>query len=254
MAEVKSTATDAPAICAVCTGPEAAIPHPPSWHHGLLDTVYEFRPLPSDNARWLRYADGSWIEDDGEWDMAFVSPAGTYGAPFALYVSIPGYANIEWKWRTNQPLRWHYQLRDDATDFGANIDTFFRPTHPNAKVGREAMSKCSSIHHCANGRGPEFDLDNAYVKAGLVRVRGGAIVMPPESPVCFRCVNGMAGHLADEYGRHREDLLGDINATREEIRRLENRLMDERYALEHLEARGQADSYEKWLTDEVAHR
>lgn len=160
-----------------------------------MDRIYEFRPLPNDP--WLkggfgdllRYADGKWIQDDGEYDVAFVK------WNMVLYVSLHYQKNILWKWTTkhwsaNEPLHrsgnpWHYHLRDGQKEWGGN---WGRDRHVNTVVGSQSMKYSCSLANCANGHGPEFDLNDPYIKAGLVRDRDTkAIVVPPEHPECMYC-------------------------------------------------------------------
>jgi len=52
--------------------------------------VYEFRPHPDWSGPFLRYAEGAWIADDGEHDLAFAAPDN-----FMAYgVDLPYYENI----------------------------------------------------------------------------------------------------------------------------------------------------------------
>ena len=153
--------------------------------------VYEFRPIV-ENRHWgtlYRYADGRWIEDDGEYDIAF------FGSSMAYFVRLPYHQNILWSWLTchwrenvsAHPKRnpWHYMLRDGALDWGGSWD---RDQHENIKVGELAMRRCASIHRCANGTGPEFNVNNEYMTQGLVRIRDTTeIVRPPDDPECMYC-------------------------------------------------------------------
>lgn len=170
---------------------------------GDLWPVYEFRPLPEHSrGTVLRYADGAWIADDGEWDVAFVS----YGAsaPLGLYIRLPYQRNIIWSGLTShwsdsvhehpRANPWHYMLRDGETEWGGSWN---RDAHPNERAGRSAMSKCCALNRCANGRGPEFRLGDPYISAGLVRERETkAVVQFPEKPVCVFCGDGWSDRIA----------------------------------------------------------
>jgi hypothetical protein len=156
--------------------------------------VYEFRPHPRDfRSTVLRYADGAWLPDDGEWDVAFVSYG--MGAPLGLYVRLPYQRNIIWSGLTSHwadsthdhpnANPWHYLLRDGETEWGG---AWGRDSHPNTIAGDAAMNKCSSINRCANGTGPEFQHGNRYIAAGLLRERdSNAIVKPPAALICMYC-------------------------------------------------------------------
>src|SRR5690606_33850230 len=117
------------------------------WSEALMATmlhpVYEFRPLPDAfptnfcrGKEVFRYADGQWLPDDGEYDIAFVS------GPFCLMVELPYQRNIIWSWLTghwqaNEPRHphgnpWHYMLREGETEWGGN---WGRDNHPNRRAG-----------------------------------------------------------------------------------------------------------------------
>jgi hypothetical protein len=170
----------------------------------LLDLwpVYEFRPLPSDiRGTVLRYAEGAWLPDDGEYDLAFVMYDA--GPPLAKYVDLPFQRNIIWKgltqhWSGHDPAHprgnpWHYMLRDGETEWGGPWE---RDRHENRRVGDKAMSHCCSINRCANGGGPEFRLRDPYIERGLLRERDTKrVVTFPERPVCMFCGDGWATKL-----------------------------------------------------------
>jgi len=156
--------------------------------------IYEFRPLATSFGRaWddevRRYADGEWIIDDGEHDLAFVR--GTT----CLYVALPYQKNILWSWVTGhwsafEPEHprgnaWHYMLRDGEAVWGGN---WGRDNHPNEKAGRYGMNRQSGIHGCANGTHVDFHLGDKHIAAGLVRVRDTKeVVRFPEKPCCMYC-------------------------------------------------------------------
>lgn len=156
--------------------------------------VYEFRPIEHHmRGTVLRYADGDWIPDDGEWDVAFI----TYGmgAPLGLGVHLPQQRNIVWSgltshWSAHNPAHprgnaWHYMLRGGETQWGGQ---WLRDHHPNERAARAAMSKCCAINGCANGSGPEFQDGNPYIVAGLVRERDTkAVVRRPAHRQCMYC-------------------------------------------------------------------
>ncbi len=156
--------------------------------------VYEFRPTPAHSCGVvLRYADGQWLADDGQFDVAFISYG--MGAPLALYVDLPFQRNIIWKgltthWSGCIPSHprgnpWHYMLRDGEADWGGD---WSRDQHFNTRVGRSAMSKCSSINGCANGRGPSFEQGDEYIVQGLLRERDSHLFVDPPSKLdCMYC-------------------------------------------------------------------
>lgn len=168
--------------------------HFPASGDAVLWPVYEFRPLPQHTGcTVLRYADGQWIPDDGEYDIAFVSYGGC--APWGLYVRLPYQKNILWSgltqhWRGqdhNHPRGnpWHYMLRDGETEWGGD---WSRDRHPNSRAGDKAQSHCCSLNGCANGRGPEFRIGDPYIAAGLLRERDTKrVVTFPDKLDCMFC-------------------------------------------------------------------
>lgn len=161
---------------------------------GELWPVYEFRPLPEHSrGTVLRYADGAWLPDDGEFDLAFVS----YGmqAPLGLSIRLPHQRNIIWSGLTgnwhgedhDHPRHnpWHYMLREGETEWGGNWDL---DRHPNEHAGNRAMGKCCAINRCANGRGPEFKHGDKYIMQGLVRERESKLIVEaPRKLSCMYC-------------------------------------------------------------------
>ena len=160
--------------------------------------VYEFR-LPVDEYKGdlFRYADGKWIPDDGEYDLAFIG-RGQQGAPMAWGIDMPDRQNILWSWcrdgnwGEHEPLHldgnpWHYMLRDGETDWDGD-GRWSRERHPNNIAYEAAMRECSKRHSCANGRGPDFDIHDQFISASLVRERDTKIILrPPENLVCMYC-------------------------------------------------------------------
>lgn len=158
--------------------------------------VYEFRPegFYERKRKWLRYAEGAWIEDDGEWDISFITD--DPGAPFHLEVSLPYRSGIVWQgctghWSGQGPKKhpgrnaWHYMLRDGYKDFG---DSWARDRHPNESVSDIAARVLCERYSCANGRGPEFHMADPWIKAGLLRrADTKEVVRFPEKFVCTYC-------------------------------------------------------------------
>lgn len=144
---------------------------------GVERPVYEFRPLPGYfRGPFRRYANGAWIEDDGEYDVAFVSDG---GAPICLYVEHGYQKNIvsSWldsHWRAIDPRHprgnpWHYALAEGESEWGG---LWQRDRHKNERARRAGMAYLVSKHRCANGRSVDLVRANdPHVAAGLVRDR-----------------------------------------------------------------------------------
>jgi hypothetical protein len=159
--------------------------------------VYEFRPLPDVfKTAWgevRRYADGQWIPDDGEYDIAFI---GFEPAPVCLYVEHSNQKNIVAAWTTghwsafekNHPRgnAWHYALREGETVWGG---TWGREQQENYRAGQSGMSKLCSEVRCANGRHVELNKpDDPHIAEGLVRDRETkALFTFPSRLVCMYC-------------------------------------------------------------------
>jgi len=161
----------------------------------MLHPVYEFRPLPDafpQNCRGddvFRFADGQWLPDDGEYDIAFVSKN------FCLMVELPYQRNIIWSWTTGhwsafearhpRGNAWHYMLRDGETEWGGQ---WGRDLHPNRKAGDKGMSRQCGLYHSSNGLHVNFELDDRHIAAGLVRDKETKqVVIFPAVPRCMYC-------------------------------------------------------------------
>lgn len=160
-----------------------------SW---ITDNQFEFRPLPEESKGLLRYANGTWIDDDGEWDMAFISGKEYVEFPYTICLEMPNPANLLWSyvhhgnWRTHiaehpNGKAWHYMTTNGKIYSG----TWKQNKHINEIVHDIATSKCLELHGCANGHGPEFRILDPYIKAGLVRIKGTEEIV--KFPKIFKC-------------------------------------------------------------------
>lgn len=160
----------------------------------MLFPVYEFRPHPSVfRSPPRRYAEGRWIEDDGEYDVCFIGSG--LGENYSLFVQLPHHRNIVCSWLsghwsmdvTGHPggNPWHRSLKDGETSWG---EPWGRERHLNDIAGREGMSKVCSEWRCANGRHVEFYAEDKHIAAGLVRNRETKEVFRfPENLKCIYC-------------------------------------------------------------------
>lgn len=157
--------------------------------------VYEFRPsLDSFRGKILRYAEGSWIPDDGEYDTAFVGIEASEN--ICLYVSLPYQRNIICSWLTGHWTSqveehprdgnpWHYALRHGTSDWGGD---WGRDRHENTRAGDHGMSFVASKKGCANGRHVEFHANDPHIAAGFVRDRETKEVFRfPQNMTCMYC-------------------------------------------------------------------
>jgi hypothetical protein len=173
----------------------------------LARPIYEFRPLPDFfSGPFLRYANGEWIQDDGEYDLAFVSTG--YGAPICLYVA-HGYRQnivsswIDGSWTNFEPRHprgnpWHHALCEGESEWGEGWD---RDRHINGRVGREGMDYLCKKHRCANGRHVELVRANdPHVARGLVRDRDTKEVFKHPAGRCMYCGDSNAAALARVQG------------------------------------------------------
>ena len=132
--------------------------------------VYEFKMLNKNLVDLKRYANGEWVSDYGQYDLAFIGVDD--GAPMCYYVEIPYYRNIIWAWMEsskaikshpdNSP--WHYMIT------GKNrLKTRNHDVHPNYIAGRKGMSIMAKRFGCANGRGVDFNINDPFIVKGLLR-------------------------------------------------------------------------------------
>jgi hypothetical protein len=155
--------------------------------------VYEFRPLPEVFNAARRFANGQWIPDDGEYDIAFI---GFSPAPVCLYVHHSYQKNIVASWLTthwtvfqpNHPRGnpWHYALREGETAWGGDWGS---RQHENHKAGDAGMNKLAAEAGCANGWHVELDkAHDKHIAAGLVRDRETKEIFTfPKRLVCMYC-------------------------------------------------------------------
>ncbi len=167
-------------------------------------SVYEFKLLPNNKLNYLgkpakvqRYADGKWIEDDGEWDLAFAVSSEC----MAYHIFMPWKTNLGWQWDGGNCTRreprhpnfnaWHYELTSGSKfrDWPSWDGEFCRDKHPNELAGKVAMDYVCSLRSCSNGRGPDlFHIDDPYIKAGLVRVKETKEILKfPKTMKCIYC-------------------------------------------------------------------
>lgn len=160
-----------------------------------LFPVYEFRPdMFKDYYRGdlLRWNNGNPIDDDGEYDVAFI----TKNDVFVFMVELPYQKNILWKWClgmrwgafvSSHPSgnAWHYMLREGENEWGGD---WGRGKHPNSIAGDKAMSWLSSRRGCANGRHVEFNVIDKTINAGLLRnAETKEVVTVPKEFNCMYC-------------------------------------------------------------------
>lgn len=157
--------------------------------------IYEFRPLNiRSGAEVRRYANGKWLKDDGEYDLAFTEIGA--GPPMYYYVMLSYRPNILWSWAkhghwaghvSRHPAgnAWHYQLKKGKKEWGRNWE---RDNHPNIVAGTSGMAFVSEAVKCANGAGPQFHIGDPYILAGQLRERDKKrIVQFPKKFICMYC-------------------------------------------------------------------
>lgn len=154
--------------------------------------IYEFRPDKILSGKILRYNNGLWTPDDGEYDIAFMSPDEVQYA----CVSLPYHLNLMWSWCLGgnwgahvpehpKENPWHYMTTD-----GNKWESPWsgRCLHPNIKVADEASTKLASMKSCANGNGVNFNVLDKTIAAGLLRrVDTKEVVVPPKIFKCCYC-------------------------------------------------------------------
>jgi hypothetical protein len=173
----------------------------------MTPPVYEFRPLPGffrdDEVR--RYANGEWIPDDGEYDLAFI---GWAGAAVCLYFDHPYSDNLACSWLTthwSERVRkhpdgnpWHRATVDGRKSLGKR-DILAHDNHPNARAGSSGMRACCKFigNGCANGRHIELNADDEHIASGLVRnAETKEVLVWPADLKCVYC-----GAVPPIYGK-----------------------------------------------------
>lgn len=143
----------------------------------LLKETFIFRPLVK-HENMLRYAEGSWVPDDGLPDMAFVYYD---DFPAVEYVRMPHSTNILWEWCElfESKMVWHYCTTNNQN--WGNYRFEERDRHPNEIASRSGFDKCCSLYSCANGRSISLTGDNEYVKLGKLTIQStGKPVTKPD--------------------------------------------------------------------------
>jgi len=160
-----------------------------------MEQVYEFRPLPDYFSNgFRRYANGLWIPDDGEYDLAFIGNA-QEGYPLCLYVESRCRENITCSWANGQckgaipysylGSNWHYALRANTTDWGEIATGYW--DHPNKLASDSGMRVKSSESGCCNGRSIRFQFNDNHIAAGLLRERDTKQVFEWNDVKCYYC-------------------------------------------------------------------
>lgn len=195
----------------------------------LLNETFIFRPLKN-HSGMLRYADGKWIPDDGQPDLAFIH----YDQfPVVEYISMPYYTNLLWEWWELQERKrvWHYCTTNNQDRADYRFEE--RDKHPNEIAGRSGMNKCCDLYHCANGQSIHIDSDNEYINLEkLIIQSNGKPVTKQENPICFLCLNNNYGHRLRELQSEKGRLESDIEIYGQEIKDHEVELYDTKHALD----------------------
>jgi hypothetical protein len=219
----------------------------------LLNETFVFRPLHEGydytRIQGLRYANGRWIPDDGEYDLAFVI------SNFAYYVALPQYSNLLWTW-SDAPLAkkwlpeylhryaesWHSMTIDNTptSDDYRRYSWEDDDPHPNRVAGRSAMNKACELHHCANGRSiriddAQYDTNqwihaNEYIKRGVLKIQ--RTMQPVTLPIkleCYLCADNGKGHLIQALQDYKDDLGAQIEDNEQQINKAETTIYDCEY-------------------------
>jgi len=203
--------------------------------NGITVTTYGYKYRGQE---LLRYANGQWIPDDGEYDLAFA-----HGV-FAYYVSLPNYSNIIWSWRdieltrTFLPEYLHKYAKAHHlyTTDNLPMQHWDNDQHPNKIAGDSAMHKVSSIHGCANGRGAylcsESPSEIPWLRKKRVLIQ--STMQPveiPETPICYLCLDNGKRHLIEALQDYKEQLESDIEYAQETINKAESDIADSEYII-----------------------
>lgn len=189
----------------------------------------------------LRYAEGKWIPDDGEYDLAFA-----HGV-FAFGVNLPDYSNIIWSWfDIDLTRRWlpkhlhkyaggHHCYTIDNTPYSQDYQ-WDNSQHPNEIAMKSAMNKVVSIHGCGNGRGAYLTSENKgdvpWLREKRILIKSTMQpVLIPENPICYLCLDNGRGHLIEALQDYKEMLEYDIEQAQDTINKAESDISDSEYTI-----------------------
>lgn len=223
----------------------------------LLKETFVFRPFDGSVGRGitatpsgyqhskqglLRYADGQWIPDDGEYDLAFVRGV------IALGMHLPDFPNVIWSWndielthcwlpdKLHKYARGHHFFTVDNSPFSQDYH-WDKSQHPNAIAMKSALDKACSMHGCGNGRGAyltsEGKRDEPWLSEKRILIQSTMQpVLIPENPICYLCLDNGKGHLVEALQSCKEQLEADIEYAEEEITKAQSNIYDNEYIIE----------------------
>lgn len=147
--------------------------------------VYEFRPIYEGD--YLRYNNGNWIPDDGEYDIAFIEP----NKQTTYYVNLPYYKETGWSWVKNgnwgEYVTKHLGGNAWHRTVGRGESWNERDAHPNRIAGEAGMKKLGQMKGCSNGSGPDIlYVGDPYLVKRVVRTVDTKEIM--EIPKDFNCI------------------------------------------------------------------
>jgi hypothetical protein len=213
----------------------------------LFKEIIVFRPL-TNSSHLLRYANNTWIPDDGEPDLAFVD----LNNSLAYYVQLPNYKNVIWSWfdleltkkvvgndfsKIEYRKGWHTMTVDNTDEDDEKYHWFswdIEKEHPNGIASRHAMDKCCSLHHVAQGRAVYIFCEDKislfkWVKSTM------QLISPPQNPICHLCLNDGLGHKTEIFHSMYTDALGAKEHEQEIKDKAESDMLDAEYNLEKIE-------------------
>lgn len=202
----------------------------------------------------LRYADGKWIPDDGEYDLAFVQGV------MAYYVELPYYTNHIHSWHDMELTKKYLQdyLKKHAngwhtvTDNNLDTDDFEwaeREAHQNYIAGRSAMDKSCEMNGCANGNSISLtgDFWGNKDKPTIYVLRTMQPVKFPENPVCHKCLNNGKGHVLEAMTVYKCQLESDMEYAEKDKAKAEITIYDSESIIE--DAKEELEKLEKALRE-----
>lgn len=220
----------------------------------LLRETFVFRPFGNCEGRGItavpygyvhkglplhRYANGKWIPDDGEYDLAFVRGV------FAYYVSLPDYSNVIWTWRDidltrsylPEYLHKYAKAHHIYTSNNEPMHHWDNSQHPNEVAGKSAMNKVSSNFGVANGSGAhlcsESPREVPWLKEERILMQSTMQpVLIPDNPVCYLCLDNGKGHLIEALQDYKDRLECDVEYAQETINKAESDIADSEYTIQ----------------------
>ncbi|MFA5299850.1 MAG: hypothetical protein WC389_16825 [Lutibacter sp.] len=186
----------------------------------------------------LRYADGKWLPDDGQPDLAFVQGVIYYG------VKIPDYTNRLWEWSDAELTKsflpkylhkhagsWHYYTINN-TPYDDEQYRWDNSNHPNKIAEELASKKVCELNGCGNGVIADIDREcnfdhPKWISNKMIIIKSTMQPLTkPDNPICYLCLNNGRGHLLKALRDYKENLEYEIEDYDNQISKAQSDIYD----------------------------